>query len=239
VNAAARSVQRKPSRGRVVLRATLACLLVGFVLVVIVGWVLYARVTAEPAWWTPALASDAGAAALAEEAEKGLTRVLSRERMPEEAWTVELTEEQANAWLATRLERWATSQHADWPALLRGVRVEFEPGTMIIGVAVDVGGSTRYVSLALEPTDAEEADAALRLVSAKVGVQSVPITTLRSVAGDILAESSVPDDVWRVIQEGMIDLPDAFAVDDARRVSIRGLLIEPSRMLITFEAGAP
>ena len=222
-----------------ILRATLACLLVGFVVVVIVGGVLYARVTAEPTWWTPALAGDAGAAALAEEAEKGLTRVLSRERLTGEAWTVELTEAQANAWLATRLERWATSQHADWPQRMRGVRVEFEPGTVIVGVAVDVGGSTRYVSLALEPTDAEETEAAFRLGSAKVGVQSVPITTLRSVAGDVLADSSVPEEVRRVIQEGVIELPDAFAVDDARRVSIRGILIEPSRMLITFEAGAP
>lgn len=227
------------SRWRTLTRALIASVLVGFVVIVIVGVVLYRRVTAEPVWWTPDLATDTRAAVLAEEAEKGMTRVLSREREPGEAWTIELTEEQANAWLATRLERWARSQHTNWPTEVRGVRIDFRDHAVTIGVAVDAGGATRYASITAEPGVADRSRVVLRLISAKVGVQSVPISTLRSYADELVPDGVVPAEVMRVIQEGEIELPESFVLDESRRVSITGVTVQEDRLLVICELGSP
>ncbi len=200
--------------------------------------IIVPRLTAEPEWWTPTLAADADAARLAEDAEEGMTRVLSKDREPGQAWTIELTEDQANAWLATRLERWARSQHKELPGAIRGVRVSFDSGVITIGVAADVASSTRYASVTIEPHSAPDGPVRLRLVGARLGVQPVPLSALRAALADHLPRGSLPPALTEAIRAGESDLPELFAIDADRSVRVIAITAEPSRLLITCAAPA-
>lgn len=210
--------------------------MLGVALAVATGAVLYRRMTTPPAWWTPELSSDAHAAELAEDAEKGMTRVLSREREPGASWSVEITQDQANAWLATRLERWTRSQHAEWPVAVRGVRVGFAEGSVTIGVAIDAGGAVRYVSLTLAPDVAKAGTRRLRATQARVGVQEVPLSRVRSTVARHLPDGALPPQAMDAISRGAIDLPESFALDDARRLRIIGVEARAARLRVVLES---
>lgn len=232
-----RSWRAGARRGRrPVLRALLAVILLLVLALVIAGAVFIPRLTAEPDWWTPELSADAHAAELAEEAEKGMTRVLSREREPDQTWTVELTEDQANAWLATRLRRWAESQHAAWPEALRGVRIDFEPGALTIGLAAEVGSAMRFASLTLTPERAGDGPIMIRATGARIGVQPVPLSLIHTVLGDRIPEDAMPRGVARAIREGAAELPERYALDADRAVRIESVSIEAGRLLVTCSA---
>lgn len=224
---------------RTLRRALAASALVGLALTVLILAVLYFRLTAQPEWWTPELANDAHAVELGEEAEKGMTRVLSREREAGEAWSVEVTQEQANAWLATRLERWANSQHADWPASVRGVRIRFREDAVTIGVAIDTGGSARFASITLVPETSATGVTHLRAESAKVGVQSVPLTAVRSAIERFVPERAIPAQVMNAISEGVIALPESFALDEHRRVRVSAVEALDGRLRVVCASSDP
>lgn len=231
----------KRSRSRIIVRSVIAGALVLIVVFVIVAAVFVSRLSKQPEWWTPELAGDGHAAQLAEEAEKGMTRVLSKERDAGRSWTVELTQEQANAWLATRLERWAQSQHADWPAMVRGVRVAFEDQRVTIGVALDAAGSTRFASITLTPAPITGDNLRLHLTHARVGVQGVPISALRALMRDLLPDDALPSGVDRAIREGVIEAPARYTLDDGRQLRLSAIHAEPGgggRLLLTFESDA-
>lgn len=228
------AVARRPrARRRRVLRVVAVLTILVVAALIIAGAIIIPRLTAEPEWWTPTLAADADAARLAEDAEEGMTRVLSKDREPGQTWTIELTEEQANAWLATRLERWARSQHTDWPSAVRGVRVSFDSGAITIGVAADIASSTRYASLTIEPRSTPDAPVRLRLVGARLGVQPVPLSALRAAMADHIPRGSLPPALAEAIRMGESALPGVFVIDADRSVRITAITAEPSRLLIT------
>lgn len=69
-----------------------------------------------PAWYRPTGPTDAAAARLAERVEYGLLEQVQRVRPAGSRWTIRITDEQANAWLAARLpDWWRTRSGRPWP----------------------------------------------------------------------------------------------------------------------------
>ncbi len=163
--------------------ATLACL-------IIVG--LARR---PPAWFAP-VEADPRADAAAVSLENRLGADLSARRPADQPWTIEIREDQANAWLAARLRPWLEYEGVRWPEDLGRVAVDLAPGRARLGVEAPAvgGGAVLWAVARVHHGD----EPGLRIAS--VGLGSAPIP--------------------RALAEGWIDrrLADAAGPDVARAV---------------------
>lgn len=99
-----------------------------------------------PSWYRPPSLEDPEAGRLAERVEYGLLEQVQRVRPPGTRWTVRLTDEQANAWLATRLPEWWRSRGGGaWPAEVLPPQITTRPDSLRWAAAV----ATRGVRLGL------------------------------------------------------------------------------------------
>lgn len=162
-------------------------LLVVAALLVAAGVVLAGR---RPAWWPP----DAPDAALAEPFENAVVRQLTAPREPDASftpaaagawrsgpWAVSISEDDVNAWLATRLEAWLANREPGfaWPAGVSWPAVRFEEGVVRVGVAVTDDGRERVLSVAVVPRVDEHGALWLDDGSARLGRLPIPVSAAR------------------------------------------------------------
>lgn len=130
----------------------------GFIVVAVVSagaLIAVALAQESPRWWTTVNPDDPRTIELAEAVENGLTSALTRVRPSAPGaggdgpggtintpWRVYITNEQANAWLNVRLERWLADQTEqgaidfEWPREVKQVQVCFEEGRIHVGARV-------------------------------------------------------------------------------------------------------
>ncbi|HLP83860.1 MAG TPA: hypothetical protein VK157_05880, partial [Phycisphaerales bacterium] len=122
----------RPSLRRSGRTLVLLALVVVAALTMVLAGVAHAR--RAPAWWRV----DAPTAAMAEQAESFEHAVLAQMtlvRATEESWSVALSEEDINAWLATRLKPWMENRGlADELPAGSVVRVRVEEGAVLVGM---------------------------------------------------------------------------------------------------------
>jgi hypothetical protein len=143
-----------------------------------VGAALYALSRREPEWW---YRPDAGTPLAAERVENQVVSELSLARPAQETgpyrsggWTLEVTQAEANAWLATRLRLWVENRGGRWPAQVEGVSVAFRPGRVLLGVKLGEGYGGRVVSGAASPEVREDGSVWLRVEGVSLGGLPVP-----------------------------------------------------------------
>ncbi|HYE02464.1 MAG TPA: hypothetical protein VD963_04425, partial [Phycisphaerales bacterium] len=134
-------------------------------------------VRATPSWWQPPDPADARVQIIAAELEQGATAQLQRVR-PEAgsgapgsgAWTVHLSEDEANAWLAARLPDWIASRSRDfrWPEQLGRVQVDFRDGLVCLGAEVFASSGGR------NPAAGQHVSASVRPVMTRNGALWTP-----------------------------------------------------------------
>jgi len=91
-----------------------------------------------PEWFLEraAAAGDRATRPAAVAAENRALTVLSAQRQPGDLWRLELSEDDANAWLAHRLRPWLDREYPGlWPERLRTIAVDFRPGRILVGLA--------------------------------------------------------------------------------------------------------
>jgi hypothetical protein len=125
--------------------------------------VCYLLTRLEPSWWRDPKPQGPATASTAEQVESGVVAQLSLARPSDPQhpapnhgyqsgeWSVSITAEDADAWLATRLKQWIENQGGRWPDQLTGAQVEFAPGVIKAGVRLDTGGQSRIVVIELAP----------------------------------------------------------------------------------------
>lgn len=150
-----------PARRRRIRRIAVAA---GFIAVALLSATVLiglALAQEDPRWWTAVNPGDPRTVELAEAVENGITSALTQVRatpaasgvtsLPETTntpWRVFVTNEQANAWLNVRLERWLADQTEQgaidfrWPHEVKQVQVSFEDGRIHVGARVVRPGAT-------------------------------------------------------------------------------------------------
>jgi len=226
-------------------QAALLCLVA-----VLVGGFLYVRheIGALPEWWKPADGSSRETIALGESTENLVLSEMNRVqgRRDGSEWTLELGEEEINAWLAARMPRWAANQFPG-SFLAKGVtqaHVRLEEGGIIrLGALIDFdsrsgGGSGsanesgQGVSVELVP-EIDDADGRLRLVisGARIGRLRVPTG---SVIGMVMDHFDVPNRELRDLLEGRA-VEAVVKRGKNRRMVLMSVVVERGRLVLGWK----
>ncbi|MBS0195510.1 MAG: hypothetical protein JSR77_02010 [Planctomycetes bacterium] len=170
--------RQRPRWGRrVLLGALLLLILAGVALVW--AWRLSAT---PPAWYAPAHAEVPRVAEAAKDIENAVTTQLSlvRDQAP---WSVTVSEEDANAWLAARLPQWCRSREITLPGQMSEPSVAFVDGSAMLAATMHAGGSSRVVSLDITPRIGENGALYAAATAARIGRVRAPLDTALSMMG--------------------------------------------------------
>lgn len=203
-------------------RLAVGALLAGIAIVSLVGVGVYLLAHGEPSAYTSAatIADQRIAVERAEALEHGAASVISHPREDEQAWTVEIKEEDAAAWIAERLPGWLANRGEKWPAEWSRPRVRFADGRVFIGVR-DSGGT--ILGLSGGPViDAGE----LRIVQARgtIGRLALPARGMSGFIGD---------EVLRGLIAGERGINAGTLLDDGRRVDLERVESVDGRLRLT------
>lgn len=216
---------RSPGRvRRVLVGATLV--LVG--IATLVGGAGWWALRSEPSWYRAAavIAQSDERAARAQGLERGATAAISQSREAGEPWSVEIKEEDASAWLESRLPRWLANRGGAWPAGWTEPRVRFEGGRVMVGVR-DPGGRIVGASALIE---IEGNRLRLRGGSVWAGGLALPIAAARGLWTGVPADEAR---VWAGLLSGSRDAPAMIDLDDGRRVQLLAARAEGGRLRVT------
>jgi len=213
-------------------------LLAGFVLLVVLGVVIAWYLSFQrPEWWHVVPADAPATRAQAEQVENGVVSELSRARPAEASgpyrsheWTLEITEAEANAWLASRAKSWVRNRGEEWPAVVDGIQVSFRPGTIAIGVHLEQSGMNRVVSVEGMP---EVRDGAVWVKVDRMAVGGLPLprAVVMDQLGSLVGESTA--DLLDAIEGRRPVLDEAILeLDGGRHVRITGVRAEAGRVVL-------
>lgn len=186
------------------------------------GWYLS---TVRPAWYAP----PGGDAVLAqsETLENAVATQLTLPRMEGGGeWSVSVSQEDANAWLAVRLQRWSESRGVRWPRSVSGVQVRFDDGACVVGASVEAAGAGRFVSVRVVPRVGAEGALFAGAESASVGRLAVPLGVVLGLV------ERMTDGPWRAVFSGERALMKQPVIDlaDGRRVRLLGIRCMAGRL---------
>ncbi len=136
-----------------------------FSTLVFVGWLWWAQ-QATPSYWEVIDTSDPVYAQEADRFEQWSSATFSKSRPLGEPWRFEITQDQANGWLATRLDLWEANRGWELPEemmypmvavregeMILAVEVHAERGRKILGITVDAAANPEGGPVTLEITD--------------------------------------------------------------------------------------
>ena len=183
-------------------------------------------------------------------AQLSLVRMGSRDRdgvWRSDPWSVSISEEDASAWLATRLPRWIASREGDdaWPSQVAQIRVSFRDGSIVAG-ALLVGGAASSQVLGVETRPEVDANGALLTPATRVrvGRVSLPaswlVDTVRARASDFVPAETLATPVAQaamraLMGQGPLTRDAVIRLDDGRRVRILKLAPRDGRLDMTFQ----
>lgn len=218
-------------------------------LILLGGAGAYLLTQLEPSWWRDVKA-DGAAAQTAEQVENGVVSQLSLARPADpkqtgsyksEPWSVSISDQDANAWLATRLKPWLENQGVRWPERIVGVEVAFEPGVVKAGVRLVAGAGVRVLYLEARPE--VRADGSLWLVPTSMGAGAMPLPTglvLSQLRGEIV--DRMPQGSSQAQAEGGLDAlagrapalkETVMKLEDGRHVRLVGIKVLDGRAELT------
>jgi hypothetical protein len=191
---------------------------------------------ARPSWWVDLAPDDGRDAAAAEQLENAVISQLSLARPGEgggegyrsEPWTVSVSQEDANAWLMTRLKPWAASRGIDLPAGLDAAQVELGPGVVRAAARVRLGGRGRFLVAVLSPE--VNGEGRLRLLPRRLGIGALvgPAALGQSAAGALL-----PEGASSLLTNAGAALEPVIRLSDGRRVRLLELAVRSGRLELT------
>lgn len=218
---------------------------------VVTAIVVWRQATQRPEWWDASLpesppvpASDVGA-----DVEMQITTQMTQERPADDSWTINITEQQASAWLTGRLPDWLLNRSAGVPAAWTRTAIRFTDAELhIVAEVTPKGSSTRYVGVVIQPSI--QADGSLRLQSqaATLGRLRTPFSViadrLKPQLDKLTTQTGSSGEHSQAVQEfiethGITINPAEFELDDGRKVRITGITIEPGSMRLTCKTTRP
>jgi len=217
----------------------LLLLLLGLVLLLaIAGGYAWWLSQQRPEWWHE-VPLDEPTQVQAEQVENTVVSELSRAR-PAEApgpyrsreWQLEVSEEEANAWLATRLKGWVANRDGHWPQAIDGVQVALEPGQVRVGIHLVQGGFDRVVTVTGLP-EIRDGGVWLNISGMALGGLPLPREFLLDQFGSMVRGDST-DDILAALegQRPALDRP-VIELDNGRLVRITGVRVDAGRLVLT------
>jgi uncharacterized protein YpmS len=199
------------------------------------GWL----VRSTPAYWRPVDVADPQVTARAEEVESRIATQTTSVRPADESWTLELTEEQVNAWLATRLRQWLANQGVDQEArdLVPHAMMNFADQRIELAAELKLKGISQVVRLRYRPQAVTDEPSRLKLESVYAGRMRIPLEMIveqvRARIGGADAEDAA--EVIAALRSIELVLP----LDDGRTVTVTDVQVSPGRAVLTCRTQLP
>jgi hypothetical protein len=182
----------------------LGAMLIVFVLAIgIAAFFSWRMANQPPEWWHPLNPADPQVDRAARSVENRVSDQVHRARgggsnagAAPATWTLSISDDDANAWLAARLQEWLAnrSETLRWPANASDPQVLFEEGQIQLGFEVSEGGKGRVVSASLRPRIDEGGALWIQLDRFAIGRFALPGSTVVD-AGGTLLESKLPPEI--------------------------------------------
>jgi hypothetical protein len=213
-------------------------LVIGIAMLIAVGFVivavaLLAMAGSQPRWWEETGVAPNDAPRLAEEVERGVGTALHRGRPDGQPWTVEITQDEANAWIVDRLPRWLANQGVRNAEKLPEIRVAFQGGTILVGLKPR--GQERMATLSVSPR-VEAGEVWTPATGLRVGRMPLPASLLRERGLDYVPEPYRSDDgaiLAASTLAGDVPAPSTVELADGRFVRVVEIRVEDARLLLT------
>lgn len=205
-------------------------------LLALAAWGLTRR---TPGWWRE---PEPGAAQAGQRLENAVVSELSRTRpaatpAPEKhyrsgEWTLTITQDEANAWLATRARGWLENRGVRWPQGVDSLRVAFEDGLVRIGARVTEDGVSRVVSAAAA-VEVKDEGLWLHVSGVAVGGLRLPVTLVRSQFGGLMGDGQAMD-IGAVLNSVQpVVKPAIVKLEDGRVIKVIGAKVELGDLQVT------
>lgn len=214
---------------------------------------LSTRMASKPRWWSD---HPIAGPEVAEEVESGMLRHLTAVRAADpaftptrdvawrsERWSISLSQDDANAWLAARLPEYLANQQPPirWPREVEDVRVWFNDGRVTLAAKLRQNGAVHYVGTTLKPTIRPDGSMWMPSEGLRVGDLSAPAWSLgaaRSLCGDPIPDNiaSLPEirTMLGAFENDNPVLRDAVVrLEGGRRVRLLSIVPSNGRLTIT------
>jgi hypothetical protein len=207
--------------------------------------VVWRKATQKPEWWDASLpvAPTVPAADVGADIEMAVTTEMTQERPAQNSWTIDITEQQASAWLTGRLPDWLLNRSADVPAEWSRTAIRFTQDEFhIVAEVTPQNGGTRYVGVVLQPWIDENYALRIQANAATLGRLRTPFNViadrLRPKLARITADTGADGSNSRAVQDffetqSLTVSPADFELDDGRKVRIVGVSITPGNLRLT------
>lgn len=166
---------------------------------------------AAPAWWRSVDTLDARTIERAEALENGVLYHLQQSRGEGSApWRAAVHAADANAWLNTRLPKWARNQNIAWPPRVKEIQVHFDAGRMYLGVRLRDESRDQYLTAAVEPRIDPEGSMWLHAHTVSIGRLTLPASWILPGLSQRLGSGAGPRAKARgeIIPEDLATLPE-------------------------------
>jgi hypothetical protein len=208
-------------------------LVVAVLLLVAVSVTTWRLATLPPSWWAPPPVESPQVRAEANRTESAVVEQATTLRPPDDAWTLELTEQEVNTWLAARLPEWIDHQGRwSWPAGLAAPQVRFRPGRVSVAMQVP----------RLTITDEKLHVTLERAAIGRIPVPGEPLDYVASVLGEAGPNLGVDlDSLQRVIDvlAGRRGVSPVFRLGDGRRVIVRDVRCGDGTLTLVCATAGP
>ena len=197
----------------------------------------------EPAWYNPPDGTSEVVAGYADRVEYRLVEEMQKIRPVDDSWRLRIREDQVNAWLATRLERWMRHDaNVQWPESLGIPQVLFRENDLSLAIPLGVGadGEDRHIIVASVRPEIVEGGLQAKLTSVGMGRITLPGSPVHRLASLIDEHLVEEDERFHSIVETALDvlsgeelLDPIIRLADDRCVEILKLELEESSFVVT------
>ncbi len=194
-------------------------------------------VLGAPPGWVPPDPQNPQTLQLAQRVENFVTTQTTRVRGHEQPWSIELSQEQANAWLAARLPMWLANQSVDEKFIRAATpaMVHLGDGQVEWALRTDWAGRPLVLRARFEPVQAAESSpAGLKLTAIYAGRMPIP----RDLLAGQLRRYVNPGDADRFLR-AMDNLALRLTLADGRSVQVQSLTLKPGAVVLTCRTLGP
>lgn len=196
------------------------------------AWLALARAADKPPWWNASSTSSAAVARAAQELEGAATAQLTALRN-DQPWSVSLSQDDANDWLAARLPVWARSRDLALPDQLRALSVAFTPEGILAGASVRTPAGERCAWVLLQPRIDTEG---LWLTASRAGIGRAELPLAQVLA--LLPDDPATRDAVAVLEgRKPATTSPSLRVDGARTVRLLDIRPQNRRLELTASTG--
>jgi hypothetical protein len=199
-----------------------------------------------PSWWSTVHTLTPQSDTVGRELENAVVNQLHAQRTTPEAWSVAVSEHDANDWLATRLVKWLQNRDdsVDWSTTIERAAVSFKSGSIVLGVSIRTQSDEpgQVFTIAVVPSLDEEGRLWLPASELSIGQLPLPLDLITADENGLL-RSLLPD----AVNKGAGSILSALAgtqpiadeailtLADKRRVRLTSLEVHDGSLELTCE----